>query len=65
MHFAVMCRTKDIQEVVRGADIVVAAVGKAEMIKGSWLKPGCVLIDVGINSIDDSTDKRGYRLVRF
>ena len=56
-------RTKNIEEVVRRADIVVAAVGKAEMIKGSWLKPGCVVVDVGINAVDDPSDKRGYRLV--
>jgi len=45
-------RTKNIEEVVRGADIVVAAVGRAEMIKGDWIKPGAVVIDVGINRID-------------
>ena len=33
------------------------------MVKGSWLKPGAVLIDVGINSVDDASDKRGYKLV--
>jgi 5,10-methylene-tetrahydrofolate dehydrogenase/methenyl tetrahydrofolate cyclohydrolase len=56
-------RTKDIEAVVRRADIVVAAVGRAEMVKGSWIKPGAVVIDVGINSVDDPSDKRGYRLV--
>ena len=56
-------RTQNLPEVLGRADIVVAAVGRPEMVKGSWLKPGCVLIDVGINSVDDSTDKRGYRLV--
>ncbi len=45
-------RTKDLPDVVRRADIVVAAVGRAEMIKGDWLKPGCTVIDVGINRID-------------
>ncbi|MBU2865588.1 bifunctional methylenetetrahydrofolate dehydrogenase/methenyltetrahydrofolate cyclohydrolase FolD [Pacificibacter marinus] len=45
-------RTKNIEEVVRGADIVVAAVGRAEMVKGDWIKPGAVVIDVGINRID-------------
>merc|ERR1711918_206761 len=54
---------KDLEATLKRADIVVAAVGRAEMVKGSWLKPGCVLIDVGINSVDDPTDKRGYRLV--
>lgn len=56
-------RTKDIEAVVRRADIVVAAVGRAEFVKGSWLKPGAVVIDVGINSVDDATKKAGYRLV--
>ena len=44
-------RTKDLPEVVRRADIVVAAVGRAEMVKGEWLKPGATVIDVGINRI--------------
>jgi 5,10-methylene-tetrahydrofolate dehydrogenase/methenyl tetrahydrofolate cyclohydrolase len=56
-------RTKNIEEVVRRADIVVCAVGRTEMVKGSWIKPGAVVIDVGINSKDDPTDKRGYKLV--
>ncbi len=42
-------RTKDLPDVVRGADIVVAAVGRAEMVKGDWLKHGATVIDVGIN----------------
>lgn len=45
-------RTKDIQEVVRGADVVVAAVGRPEMVTGDWIKPGATVIDVGINRID-------------
>jgi methylenetetrahydrofolate dehydrogenase (NADP+)/methenyltetrahydrofolate cyclohydrolase len=44
-------RTKDLAEVVRRADIVVAAVGRAEMIKGDWIKPGATVIDVGMNRI--------------
>jgi methylenetetrahydrofolate dehydrogenase (NADP+)/methenyltetrahydrofolate cyclohydrolase len=44
-------RTADLPSVVRRADIVVAAVGRAEMVKGSWLKPGAVVIDVGINRV--------------
>lgn len=60
-----MChsRTKDIASVVAHADIVVAAVGRPNFVKGSWLKPGCVVIDVGINAVDDPSRKRGYRLV--
>ncbi len=56
-------RTKDIPEVVRQADIVVAAIGKMEFVRGDWLKPGAAVIDVGINSKPDPTKKRGYRLV--
>eukprot|EP00656_Telonema_subtile_P043202 TRINITY_DN495_c0_g1_i1.p1 TRINITY_DN495_c0_g1~~TRINITY_DN495_c0_g1_i1.p1 ORF type:complete len:250 (-),score=75.71 TRINITY_DN495_c0_g1_i1:318-1067(-) len=56
-------RTKDLEGTVKRADIVVAAIGRPEMIKGSWLKPGAVVIDVGINAVDDPSDKRGYKLV--
>ena len=45
-------RTKDLPAVVRGADIVVAAVGRPEMIPGDWIKPGATVIDVGINRLD-------------
>ncbi|NKB28674.1 MAG: bifunctional methylenetetrahydrofolate dehydrogenase/methenyltetrahydrofolate cyclohydrolase FolD [Rhodobacteraceae bacterium] len=45
-------RTKDLADVVRRADIVVAAVGRPEMVPGDWIKPGAVVIDVGINRID-------------
>lgn len=45
-------RTKDLADKVRAADIVVAAVGRPEMIKGDWIKPGATIIDVGINRID-------------
>ncbi len=45
-------RTKDLPAVVRRADLVIAAVGKPEMVKGDWLKPGCCVIDVGINRIE-------------
>lgn len=48
---------------MRRADIVIAACGKAEMVKGSWIKPGAAVIDVGINAKDDPSKKRGYRLV--
>ena len=56
-------RTRDLAEVCRRADILVAAVGRPEMIRGDWVKPGAVVIDVGINRIDDPSKKRGYRLV--
>ncbi len=45
-------RTRNLPEVVRRGDIVVAAVGRAEMVKGEWLKPGAAVIDVGINRVD-------------
>ncbi|MFN3943653.1 MAG: bifunctional methylenetetrahydrofolate dehydrogenase/methenyltetrahydrofolate cyclohydrolase FolD [Allosphingosinicella sp.] len=45
-------RTRDLPAVVRRADIVVAAVGRPEMVKGDWLRPGAVVIDVGINRVD-------------
>ena len=56
-------RTKDLPNVVRQADILVAAVGRAEMVKKEWVKPGAVVIDVGVNRVDDPTAKRGYKLV--
>ena len=49
-------RTKDLAGVVRQADIVVAAVGRANMITGDWIKPGAVVIDVGINRIEVTVD---------
>ena len=49
-------RTKDLPAVVRGADIVVAAVGRPGMVRGDWIKPGAVVIDVGINRVDVDVD---------
>jgi methylenetetrahydrofolate dehydrogenase (NADP+)/methenyltetrahydrofolate cyclohydrolase len=54
-------RTRDLPDVVRRADIVVAAVGRPEMIKGDWLKPGATVIDVGINRVP--ADEGKTRLV--
>jgi 5,10-methylene-tetrahydrofolate dehydrogenase/methenyl tetrahydrofolate cyclohydrolase len=56
-------RTKDLAGHVKRADIVVAAIGRTEMITGDMIKPGAVVIDVGINQKEDATRKRGYRLV--
>jgi 5,10-methylene-tetrahydrofolate dehydrogenase/methenyl tetrahydrofolate cyclohydrolase len=56
-------RTQDLPGVVRQADILIAAVGRPEMVRGDWLKPGVAIIDVGINAVDDPEAKRGYRLV--
>jgi len=56
-------RTKNLPDVVRSADILIAAVGRAEMVKGSWIKPGAAVIDVGTNAVDDPSAAKGYRLV--
>lgn len=56
-------RTKNLPEVVRRADIVVAAVGRPEMVKGSWIKPGATVIDVGINRLPPAEGKTKGRLV--
>ncbi len=56
-------RTQDLPGVVRQADILVAAVGRAEMVRGDWIKPGAVVIDVGVNAVDDPSREKGYRLV--
>ena len=56
-------RTREIPEVCRPADILVAAIGQPEFVKADWVKPGAVVIDVGINRISDPTAKRGTRLV--
>lgn len=56
-------RTKDLPSVTRKAEILVAAVGRPEMVKGDWIKPGAYVIDVGVNRVDDPSAKRGYRLV--
>ncbi|BFG15210.1 bifunctional protein FolD 2 [Prunus yedoensis var. nudiflora] len=53
----------DPESIIREADIIIAAAGQAMMIKGSWIKPGAAVIDVGTNAIDDSSRKSGYRLV--
>jgi methylenetetrahydrofolate dehydrogenase (NADP+)/methenyltetrahydrofolate cyclohydrolase len=56
-------RTRDLPGVVRQADILIAAIGKTEMVRGDWIKPGAAVIDVGINSVPDATKKSGHRLV--
>ena len=55
-------RTKNLAEICRQADLVVAAIGRAEFVKPEWIKPGAMVIDVGINRIPDSTRKSGSRL---
>ncbi|TET85769.1 MAG: bifunctional methylenetetrahydrofolate dehydrogenase/methenyltetrahydrofolate cyclohydrolase FolD [Anaerolineales bacterium] len=56
-------RTRDLPSVCREADILIAAIGRPEMIRGDWIKPGAYVIDVGVNRVDDPSRKRGYRLV--
>jgi methylenetetrahydrofolate dehydrogenase (NADP+)/methenyltetrahydrofolate cyclohydrolase/formyltetrahydrofolate synthetase len=56
-------RTENLQQEIQRADILVAAIGKPHFVKGGWLKPGAVVIDVGTNHIPDETKKSGQRLV--
>ncbi len=56
-------RTKDLAAVCRRADIIIAAIGMPEFVKADMVKDGAVVIDVGINRVDDATKKRGYKLV--
>ncbi len=56
-------RSKDLPAICREADILIAAVGRAQMVKKDWVKPGAYVIDVGINRVEDATKKSGYRLV--
>eukprot|EP00434_Breviolum_minutum_P035806 symbB.v1.2.031707.t1/scaffold3707.1/size51665/3 len=54
--------TKDLALTCSQADILVAAVGQAELVRGDWIKEGAVILDVGINRVDDTSKTRGYRL---
>jgi len=56
-------RTRDLPSVCREADVLIAAIGRPEMIRGDWIKPGAYVIDVGVNRVDDPSRERGYRLV--
>ncbi len=56
-------RTKDLSAVLRSADIIIAAIGIPEFVTGDMVKEDCVVIDVGINRVEDSTRLKGYRLV--
>jgi methylenetetrahydrofolate dehydrogenase (NADP+)/methenyltetrahydrofolate cyclohydrolase len=55
-------RTQNLAEVCREADILIAAVGRAEMVRENWVKPGAAVIDVGVNRIDDESRESGTRL---
>lgn len=56
-------RSKDLPGITREADVLIAAVGRPEMVKGDWVKPGAVVIDVGTNRVDAPETDKGYRLV--
>ena len=56
-------RTRNIGDVTRQADILIVAIGKPEFVTGDMIKPGAVVIDVGVNRVDDPTRRQGYRLV--
>ncbi len=56
-------RSQDLPGICSGADILIAAVGRPEMVRGDWIKPGAVVIDVGVNRVDDPSTEKGYRLV--
>ncbi len=55
--------TKNLPDMVRQADILIAAIGRTETVRGDWIKPGAAVIDVGMNSKPDATKKSGQRLV--
>jgi methylenetetrahydrofolate dehydrogenase (NADP+)/methenyltetrahydrofolate cyclohydrolase/formyltetrahydrofolate synthetase len=55
-------QTQGLEDHIKQADVLVAAIGKANFVKGEWLKPGAVVIDVGTNFIPDATRKAGHRL---
>ena len=55
-------RTKDLPDVCRQADILIAAVGRVEMVKKDWVKPGAAVIDVGTHRIEDPSSEKGYYL---
>lgn len=56
-------RTKNPEEITKQADIIISAVGQPNMVRGNWIKPGAVVIDVGINPVEDAKSPRGYKLV--
>jgi len=55
-------KTGDLPQVCQGADVLVAAVGIPELVESHWVKPGAVVVDVGINRVDDESRERGWRL---
>jgi 5,10-methylene-tetrahydrofolate dehydrogenase/methenyl tetrahydrofolate cyclohydrolase len=55
-------RSRSLPDIIRGADVLVAAVGVPGLVRGDWLKPGVTVIDAGLTRVDDPADPRGYRL---
>ena len=56
-------RTRDLEAITRSADILIAAIGRVEFVKTNHVRDGAVVVDVGINRVEDATSERGYRLV--
>jgi methylenetetrahydrofolate dehydrogenase (NADP+)/methenyltetrahydrofolate cyclohydrolase len=56
-------RTRNLADEIRNADILIAAIGKPEFVRGDWIKPGAIIIDVGINRVDDPATPGKTRLV--
>ena len=56
-------RSKNLEEITRSADILIAAIGRAHFVKADHIRDGAVVVDVGINRVDDASSERGYRLV--
>jgi methylenetetrahydrofolate dehydrogenase (NADP+)/methenyltetrahydrofolate cyclohydrolase len=56
-------KSKDLPAVCRGADLLIVAMGKPEFVTGDMVRPGAVVVDVGINRVDDATQTKGYRIV--
>jgi len=56
-------RSRNLEAITRSADVLIAAIGRAEFVTADHVRDGAVLVDVGINRVEDSTNERGYRLV--
>jgi methylenetetrahydrofolate dehydrogenase (NADP+)/methenyltetrahydrofolate cyclohydrolase len=56
-------RSRDLVQITQSADIIIAAIGRAEFVSADHVREGAVVIDVGINRVEDPASKRGYRLV--
>src|SRR5207253_5303755 len=56
-------RSRNLEAITRAADILIAAIGRAEFVKAKHVRDGAVIVDVGINRVEDTTSERGYRLI--